>query len=68
MVKAFEAEAAMVPLLTPVVYEAEVVSVFLPSEPCLTFTVFVKSVCVPLVLCPVLKDDVKVYFVPSIIK
>jgi hypothetical protein len=63
-----EKDAAMVPLLTPVVYDPAQTSVFVPSASCVTFTVLENSSTLPLEVLPVLNGDVKLYCVPSIIR
>jgi hypothetical protein len=63
-----EKDAAMVPLLTPVVYCPAQTKVFVPSAPCVTLTVLENSCTLPLLLLPVLNGEVKLYCVPSIIR
>ena len=67
VVSVFVAEAETVPELTPEVYEAETDRFFVPSDSCAMFNVFVNRLPLPLAVCPVLKGEVKVYFVPSMV-
>ena len=55
VVSVLDADAEIVPLLTPVTNRAEAESVLVPSELWLTVTVLDITICDPLVVSPVLK-------------
>ena len=68
VVNVFEAEADIVPLLTPVTNEVEQLNVLVPSVLCVTLTVFVITTSEPLVVFPVLNFiPENECFVPSIV-